>query len=113
MLLRLGEFDEARHLAEQSLEIRQHFCKETPSAEDRRAVSVSLARLAEIVESQGDYRLAADYALQSLEIQRSLYPPERFPEGHPELATALQNAGATVAISWAIPNGLLNTPRLP
>ena len=85
ILAGLGDLETARRCAEEGLKMRRHFAATAGSAEDQQALAASLSRL-------GDWGASLRCAEEALDIHRKLYPKTEFPNGHPQLAVALQNA---------------------
>jgi CHAT domain-containing protein/tetratricopeptide (TPR) repeat protein len=52
-----------------------------------------MQNLASVLLAQGDYGTARGYYRRALEMTQALYPRERYPRGHPDLATNLNNIG--------------------
>jgi CHAT domain-containing protein/tetratricopeptide (TPR) repeat protein len=50
--------------------------------------------LGALLKDQGEYGQALDYYQLALRMCRKLYPKERYPQGHPHLASCLGNLGA-------------------
>jgi CHAT domain-containing protein/Tfp pilus assembly protein PilF len=66
-----------------------------PAAEEPGLVTkaTALSRLAVLLYQQGRLDEAILRTEESLALQRKLYPPDRFPRGHSELANSLNNLG--------------------
>ena len=47
-----------------------------------------------LLNQRGEYGKAEPYYRDALEMLRCLYPPEKYPNGHPDLAVSLTNIGA-------------------
>jgi CHAT domain-containing protein/Tfp pilus assembly protein PilF len=47
-----------------------------------------------LLQAQGKYGHALDCLQQALQMNQQLYPKQRYPRGHPDLATSLNNLGA-------------------
>ena len=52
-----------------------------------------MSSLANVLKVQGDYSVARGYYQHALEMRQSLYPKERYRQGHPLLATSLDSMG--------------------
>ena len=53
----------------------------------------SLNALGRLLTAQGNDGEARAYFQRALEMNQALYPRERYPQGHPHLATSLNNLG--------------------
>jgi tetratricopeptide (TPR) repeat protein len=60
---------------------------------DREWQAQSLSNLGLVLHSQGEYGKAQGCFEEALEMRRKLYPPDRYPQGHPDLAQCLNNLG--------------------
>ena len=47
-----------------------------------------------LLQAQGDYGEAQGYHERALAMNEALYPKDRYPQGHPDLAPSLNNLGA-------------------
>jgi CHAT domain-containing protein len=76
------------------------------AAGDREERAVSLNNLGFACRKAGDDPRALRAYGQALDLYRELYPPDRFPDGHADLARALNNLGA-VRLALGDPDGAL------
>jgi CHAT domain-containing protein len=58
--------------------------------------AASLNNLGLVLRDQGRYSEALGYCRQALGMVRELYPPERYPRGHADLAAGLNNVGSVL-----------------
>ena len=86
-----GDFENARTLAERSLELWKHLHYEKHLPEAYRFLSVSLQRLSRLMWWQNEHMAAMELAEEAVEIQRAVHGLSAFPNGHPELLGTLHN----------------------
>jgi CHAT domain-containing protein len=79
-----GKSHAALPLAEKALAARRDIL-----GENHRLTALSLNNLAAMHEAQGSYGKAEPLFTRALKMNEALYPPARFPQGHPHLATSI------------------------
>src|SRR5579884_2181444 len=66
------------------------------AGEDVAWQALCLNRLGSVLHAHGDYDKATQHLTRALEIRRRLYPADRYPAGHTELAESLNNLAAAL-----------------
>lgn len=88
-----GDYAAADELFQQVL--RMHERAGSGDAGNRLEIALVLAELGRTAAAGGRSAAALEYHQRSLAIRRDLFPAEAFPNGHPTLANALRDLGAT------------------
>lgn len=88
-LLRVGDFSLAKACCLRSVSMRRRVWEAGKSRFDQLQLAVSLGRLGQIYDIQGDHHRSLKCSLEVLHLLESLYPVAQFPKGNPDYATAL------------------------
>jgi tetratricopeptide (TPR) repeat protein len=91
ILSELGYKKEARGYLDQGLEMRRKMLAHEKNTTNQRALAISLSYVADFLADIGDGPTALRYFEESVQLYSEVYPKDRFPVGHPELASSLQN----------------------
>jgi tetratricopeptide (TPR) repeat protein/CHAT domain-containing protein len=83
----LGQFREAQTHFEETVAI----LKELAGGADDPNLATCLCNLGQVLEAQAQYEAAHTWLQEALAMRRRLFPPERFPQGHPALAESLNS----------------------
>jgi len=95
ILTHRGRFDQARLVAERALEILEGLRPEHP------AIAIAHSKLAPILQAQGDLEQAIEHLRLAVEILERAYP-----QGHPQVAAAINNYGDTLVEAGRVDEGL-------
>jgi CHAT domain-containing protein len=88
-LLQEGKSHEALGLAQKVLAARRDIL-----GENHRLTALSINNLGELHQAQGEYGKAEPLLARALTMYESLFPKDRFPQGHPDLAASINNLAA-------------------
>lgn len=91
MLIALGRFAEGRRFLDEAVLQQRHIALSSRDPQEKRQLAINLSAVGNFLLDQGDYVAAADAFEQVLDIVDEIYPKVDFPDGHPELASALHN----------------------
>jgi CHAT domain-containing protein len=64
------------------------------AVEEREWLATSITNLGLLHQAEGEYGKAEPLYARALKMTEGLYPPARYPRGHPHLATSINNLGA-------------------